>query len=355
LAGRIALLFVRRFTVAALPDVKPKTVVILGFDGVSALDLSGPLEAFTIARINVSGGKTNRCYTPTIIGVTWKSFTTESGLVLAGHDILRKISAVDTLVIPGGSGIRTRDVGRAVAEWLVAHTPRLRRIIAVGAGIYPLAQSGLLDGRRVTTHWKFAQDVARRFPTLRVDQTIAAAKDGAFYTCGGGTSAVEMVLGLIEEDYGKGIALSVARELVLRLRPIADQESSINVFNFDYGPADRLADLPAWISSHLDENLSVEALAERACLCSRHFRRLFKKTFEITPAAFVERVRIAEAGRRLLLPQINIESVAAAVGFKNSDSFRRAFERRLSVSPSAYRRNFKGRRAETRPSGLFAA
>lgn len=345
----------RRFTVAALPDLKPKSVAILGFDGVSALDLAGPLDALGAARIDVAAGKTSPCYAPSVIGVTGKFFTSDSGFAGSANDILRKTSMVDTLIMPGGSGIRVADVRRRVADWLVAHAARIRRIIAINAGIYPLAQSGLLDGRKVTTHWKFAQDLARRFPTVRVDQTIASAKDGAFYTCGGGTAAVEMMLALIEEDYGRWIALSVARGLVLRFRPIADAESATETLHFDYSPADRLADLPAWISTHLDENLSVDALAERACLCPRHFRRLFKKTFKVTPAAFVERVRILEAGRRLLLPQTNIENVAAAVGFKNSDSFRRAFERRRGVSPNVYRRNFKGRRIETRASGLFAA
>ena len=345
----------RRFTVAAWPDLKPKKVAILGFEAASALELGGPLETLVATRADVSGGKTSACYSVRVIGVTGKSFSFESGFVGLADDVLRKTAALDTVIIPGGSGIRVPDVTRKIADWLLAHATAIRRIVAINAGIYPLAQSGLLDGRAVTTHWKLAQDVAHRFPTVRVDRTLLSARDGAFYTCGSATAALELILTFIEEDYGKWIALSVAREFLLRLRPITDMESATPPMPSDYSPADRMADLPAWINAHLDENLSVEALAERACLCPRHFRRLFKQSFKITPAAFVEHVRIAEANRRLLLPQNNIENVAAAVGFKTSDSFRRAFQRRQGVSPRAYRRSLKIRRPETPSPGLFVA
>ncbi len=148
-----------------------------------------------------------------------------------------------------------------------------------------------------------------------------------------------MTLALIEEDNGGHVARAVARELVMRLRPPGESVELFEIANFQSDPAERVTDLPAWISIHLHERLTVEALAERACLCPRHFSRLFKQVFNCTPADFVEELRLSEARRRLLGLRSTVESVAESVGFKSSDAFRRAFERRVGVTPTAFRRH----------------
>ncbi len=334
---------------------KPLSIGIFGFDGMSLLDLSGPLEAFTVARTHAADGTDRSCYDARIIGVTGKTFASESGLVLKTEDTLVRASHVDSIIVPGGVAVRAGETYRKISDWLTTHAHRIRRVISVCTGIYPLAKSGLLDGRKITTHWRFVQDVARRFPKLRVDPISSFIKDGPFYTCGGGTAAIEMALALIEEDYGSSVALSVARELVARLRPGGGNEDSVDPLQFDCGPMDRLTDLPAWIGSHLNDNLSVEVLANRVCLCPRHFSRLFKHFFHVTPAAFVERLRLDEARRRLILPRNNVENVARDVGFKNADSFRRAFERRHGISPLGYKRNSKTQSSSHYNASLFAA
>jgi len=336
-------------------EVKPLSIAILGFDGVSLLDLTGPFEAFAVARTHAADGTDRSCYDARIIGVTGKTFASESGPVFKTDDTLLRVRHVDSIIVPGGVAVRAGETYRKISEWLTTHAHRIRRIISVCTGIYPLAKSGLLDGRRITTHWRFVQDVARRFPKLHVDPISPFIKDGPFYTCGGGTAAIEMALALIEEDYGSSVALSVARELVARLRPGGDNENSVDPLQFDCGPMDRLADLPAWIGSHLSDNLSVEVLANRVCLCPRHFSRLFKRFFHVAPAAFVERLRLDEAQRRLILPRNNVENVARDVGFKNADSFRRAFERRHGISPLSYKRNYKTQSSSHYNASLFAA
>jgi transcriptional regulator GlxA family with amidase domain len=335
--------------------VKPLSIGILGFEGVSLLDLIGPFEAFALARTHAADGKDRSCYDARVIGVTGKTFASESGLVFKTDDTLLGARHVDSIIVPGGVVVRAGETNRKISEWLTTHSHRIRRIISVCTGIYPLAKSGLLDGRKITTHWRFVQDVARRFPKLRVDPISPFIKDGPFYTCGGGTAAIEMALALIEEDYGSPVALSVARELVARLRPGGDNENSVDLLQFECGPMDRLVDLPAWIGSHLSDNLSVEALANRVCLCPRHFSRLFKRFFHVTPSAFVERLRLDEARRRLILPRSSVENVARDVGFKSADSFRRAFERRHSISPLRYKRNSHGQISSAYNSSLFAA
>ncbi|MDQ3200471.1 MAG: helix-turn-helix domain-containing protein [Verrucomicrobiota bacterium] len=177
-----------------------------------------------------------------------------------------------------------------------------------------------------------------RYPKVRLNHAASFLKDAGFFTSGGGTSGIEMTLALIEEDCGHQVTRSVARELVMRLRPPGEADDHYEGANYQSDPAERISDLPSWILAHLEERLTVEALAERACLCPRHFSRVFKQVFNSTPADFVEEMRLSEARRRLLGLRATVESVAESVGFNSSDAFRRAFERRVGVTPTAFRR-----------------
>ena len=192
----------------------------------------------------------------------------------------------------------------------------------------------------MAVHWRLARDVALRFPKLRVTANRLFLKDGAFYTSAGATAGIDLTLSLIEEDYGARVALTVARELVVYLKRPGGQEQYSEPLQFQTQSISRLSELATWMLSHLHEDLSVEALAAKACLCPRHFSRRFKVEFGTTPADFVERLRLDEARRRLSNGDNSVENVGTSVGFKSSDAFRRAFERRLGVNPSDYRRRF---------------
>lgn len=318
---------------------RKKRIGFLGFDGVRTLDLTGPLEAFAAARNFNQGLKEKPFYEIIVIGLTKKSFVSQSGVIFKAQETIQTVTDLDTIVVPGGHGLQNNGTLESISKWLLAQAPHVRRIVAVCGGIYPAAHSGLLNQRQVTTHWRLASDVARRYPQLHVQTEAVFLKDGAFHTCGGGTAAIEMSLSLINEDYGSQVALALARELVVRLRP-PGEEDRVDTARYESAPAERLADLPSWIVAHLDDDLSVEALATRACFCPRHFSRVFKSVFHSTPADFVERVRLKEAGRRLQTSRHSVESVASAVGYTSADAFRRAFERRLGVTPSRYRRKF---------------
>lgn len=316
----------------------PKPIGLLGYDNVAALDLTGPLEALTSAR-HPGEEAAPPCYKPVIIGLESKSFTSESGLHFKADVTADSAGTFDTIIIPGGKGLRQPETRERAATWLAAQAAQTRRVASVSTGIYALAQSGLVDGRRVTTHWRFSQDVSHRFPKLRISRSVAFVKDEAFYSSAGGTAGIEMTLALIQEDYGGEVARSVARELVMRLRPpgVGGDDFEPTVYQAD--PTERVAELPSWILGHLHERMTVDTLAERTCLCPRHFSRLFKQVFECTPADFVEELRLSEARRRLLGLRTTVESVAESVGFKSSDAFRRAFERRVGVTPTAFRRH----------------
>lgn len=316
-------------------EMKPLRIGILGFDGVGMLDLAGPLEALTAAKVGSPGGESQRGYEVMLLGVTGRTFVAESGVTFKTLKTLDTAPPLDTVIIPGGIGIRRAEVRAKISTWLVARE-KARRVVAVSTGVYAVAASGLLDGRQVTTHWRFAPSLVREFPTLHVSRTASFLNDGPFYSCGGGTAAIEMTLSMIENDYGKTVALEVARELVMDLRP-PGEEHEIKPYDYELDPTERLADLPAWIVAHLQSNLSVESLAKRTSLCPRHFARLFKQLFNTTPAAFVEQMRLDEARRRLLSSRNSVATVAASVGFKSTDAFRRAFERRFGVTPRDFR------------------
>ena len=323
--------------------MKSLRVGLIGYDGVQALDIIGPSDAFTIADIETGNGQRRPCYEVIIVGITNKPFRAESGVSFQPHTTLRNAPALDTLIIPGGRGARIGQSSSLIAKWISSRAKRIRRIASVCTGVYALAPTGLLDGRRVTTHWRFANDVAQRFPKLNVDHDALFLKDGPFYTAGGITASVDLALALIEEDYGPRVALAVARELVVFLKRSGGQKQYSEPLEFQINSTDRFADLASWMVEHMRGDLSLAALAKRVCLSPRHFVRRFKQAFDGTPAAFVENLRLDEARRRLSERTQTIENVASSVGFQSDDVFRRAFQRRFGVKPSSYRSQFDAR------------
>jgi transcriptional regulator GlxA family with amidase domain len=318
----------------------PLRVGFLGYEQTNALDLVGPAEAFASAFRNNAKGKLERCYEVSIIGLTRRSFNAESGIIFQPTTTIETAAKLDTLIIPGGCGLRVPEVNRKVAKWIVEKAEETRRIASVCTGIYGLAATGLLDGRRVTTHWRFIADVAKRFPKLRMEPNALFVKDGRFYSSAGITAGIDLALALIEEDFGSKMALAVAREMVVYLKRSGGQEQYSEPLQFQTNSSDRFAELIAWMTNNPRKEMSVESLARRACLSPRQFFRRFKEHFGSSPALFVETLRLNEARRRLSVGETSIENVAESVGFDGADSFRRAFRRRFRVTPSKYRRSF---------------
>jgi transcriptional regulator GlxA family with amidase domain len=316
---------------------RPKRIGFLLYDDVTALDVVGPMEAFASARRLTT---TTPCYELLTVGITRKEVSAESGLCLRPQVTFAQCPRLDTLLIPGGRGLRTPHINRSVARWIRSRANTTRRIASVCTGIYGLAPTGLLDGHTVTTHWRFAEDVARRFPALKVDANALFLGTGALYTSAGITAGIDLCLALIEEDYGRAAALAVARELIIFMKRSGGQEQYSEPLQFQVESTDSLTKVASYIRSHLKRDLSVEALAGMACLSYRQFSRRFRAAFNATPAAYVEAVRLDEARARLSETHCNIGQLAESVGFASDDAFRRAFERRFRVSPSSYRSRF---------------
>jgi transcriptional regulator GlxA family with amidase domain len=325
--------------------MKPIRIGLLGFDNITALDFVGPADVFATARAPGMNGSDSGAYEPVVIGLTARPFRSDSGITFTPACTLKNAPPLDTLIIPGGHGLRDPRANAAVVSWVKARAGGIRRIASVCTGIYGLAPTGLLDGRRVTTHWQYAADVARKFPRLKMEPDSLFIKDGGFYTAAGVTSGIDLSLALVEEDLGPQAALAAARLLVVYMKRPGGQEQYSEPLRFQTESSDRLADLAAWMATHLQSDLSVDALAAKACICPRHFSRRFKEAFGSTPGVFVEGLRLDEARRRLSSGGHAIEAVAASVGFASADSFRRAFERRFAIAPSLYRARFSTQRA----------
>lgn len=320
-----------------------RRIGVLGFDGVNALDVVGPAEAFANATAADGQGRQQPCYELVVVGTRMAPFSSESGVSFVPDVALAQAPAIDTLLVPGGLGLRNGACGAQLFDWLRREAPRFRRIASVCTGVYALASAGLLQGRKVSTHWRFAADLQARFPDLRVDADALYVKDGKYYTSAGITAGIDLALALIEEDHGPAVALAVARELVVYLKRSGGQEQYSEPLRFQTRAQDPFAALGTWMLEHLHEELSVQRLAEQAHLGERHFRRRFKAVFGVAPARHVASLRLEEARRRLTLARGSVERVAASVGFGSVQAFRRAFERRYGVAPAAFRDRFGSR------------
>jgi transcriptional regulator GlxA family with amidase domain len=331
--------------------MNPKRIGFLGFKGVAASELTRAADVLAAATLDGGYGNRISCYQILTIGFTSECFRAESGIAFWPDSTLETASELDTIVIPGGDGLRRSLVSETIAEWVLARVNETRRVVAVGGGIYGVAPTGLLDGREVTTHWRYASDVARCFSNLRVDPRRHLVKDGAFYTSSGPNAAVDLSLALIEEDYGRHVASVVAQEFVSAPMNGNGQHKLPNPLVFDSQPADRFGELIPWIMRNLHEDLSVNTLARRACMSPSHFNRAFKSVFGSAPGEFVETLRINEAKRRLSVPKRTLEIIAASVGFSDAQTFQRAFERKIGAKPRSYLKNFNASSMATSANG----
>ncbi|WP_443732306.1 GlxA family transcriptional regulator [Streptomyces griseocarneus] len=322
-----------------------RTVLIVLFDGLQSLDVTGPLEAFTCASAEAGDRGAYRVRTATVDGGPVR---THSGLRLVPDGTLEGRPAADILLVPGGDAVAAPDP-RLVA-WLRENGPSAGRLVSVCTGAFLLAAAGLLDGRRATTHWAFCDDFAERFPAVRLEREPVFVRDGRLATSAGVTAGIDLALALIEEDLGRRVALRVARHLVVFLRRPGNQRQFSAPLAVQIAGRPPLREIQHWIVEHPGADLTVEALAARAGLSPRHFARAFRAEVGITPGRYVGQVRL-EAARRLLEDTgRGVEEVSRACGYGTPEAMRRAFVRALGAGPAAYRRGFPPPEPAVHPS-----
>lgn len=316
-----------------------RTIAIIGFEGNTALDLIAAADTFHAANV-VAGGNPYRIVTASADG---SSFRSEIGLQVVPDCSLDDIGEIDTLIVPGGAGLRIPDVANPIICWISSNHQRIRRIASVCTGLFGLAATGLLAGRRAATHWRFADALKSLHPAIHVDSDAIFVRDGKFSSSAGVTAGIDLALALIEEDLGATVALAVARELVVFVKRPGGQQQFSEPLRFQTASIPRLRTVGDYVRSHLDGNLSVDRLAAQANLSVRHFSRLFRESSGVSPGKFVEQARLAEAARRLTEASVPVDGVARSVGYRSADVFARAFARRFGVNPSHYRERFSRR------------
>ncbi|MCF3129462.1 GlxA family transcriptional regulator [Streptomyces olivochromogenes] len=310
-----------------------RTVLVVLFDGVQSLDVTGPVEVFAGAEKHRPGSY--RIRTASLDGRPVRS---SSGLTLVPDQTLADAFEPHTLLVPGGEGTRCPDP--RLVDWLRERGPDAERLVSVCTGAILLAAAGLLDGRRATTHWAYCDKLARDHPAVAVDPDPIYVRDGHVSTSAGVTSGIDLALALVEEDLGRDAALGIARHLVVFLRRPGNQAQFSAQLAAQTARREPLREVQQWISEHPDGDLSVESLAARARLSPRHFARAFQAETGTTPGRYVDRVRLEHARRLLEDTADGVEQISRASGYGTPEAMRRAFVRALGTAPAEYRRRF---------------
>lgn len=321
---------------------RPLRVVFLAYPGGLGLDLTGPYEVFARAnRVLREEGRAHPGYRLEVAATEDGPLTASSGFRFLPDTTLGALRGpIDTLLVTGGPGVDRAAALPGLRGWLRRAAPRVRRLGSVCTGAFLLAEAGLLDGRRVATHWRRAAELAARYPAVRVEADAIYVRDGALITSAGVTAGMDLALALVEEDLGSDVALSVARALVMYLRRPGGQSQYSAPLRLQAAAPPGLRELLAWAAGHPAEDLSVEALARRAGMSARNLSRVFSREMGDTPSRAVERLRIEAAQRALAHTGLGLAQVAASCGFGSAEVLRRSFLRALRVTPSAWRARF---------------
>jgi len=319
---------------------RDRLVVMFAFDGGNLIDVAGPLQAFnTAAWVRPPGTPGYQLLTVSERG---GPVVTAPGLALLTEPLSALTGkAIDTLIVPGGLPPEGPVHLGGLVAWLRRNATRPRRLCSVCTGAYLLADAGLLDGRRCTTHWSRADELERRRPAIRMDSDSIFVRDGNIWTSGGVTAGIDLALALIEEDHGAAIAQALAREFVLYARRSGGQAQFTPALRAQETAPGKIKALQEWILAHLEEDLAVEVLAARSAMSPRHFARRFREEAGMTPAAFVAAARLDAARQALAIGADSIDRVAHRFGFGTAERLRRTFQRHLAVTPTQFREHFQ--------------
>jgi transcriptional regulator GlxA family with amidase domain len=335
---------------------RTRRIVIFALPGAFSLDILGPLEIFhgaarllalrrAPATLDPSHGGLldgqELAYEVQLVAASAGRLETLSGTPLFANDSLANVRGpVDTLVVAGGDILRMLKLVRERPELkatLRRVARRARRVVSVCTGAFLLAEAGLLDGKRATTHWAACDLLQTGHPKINVQRGPIYIQDDNVYTSAGATTGMDLALALVREDHGSALARKVARWLVLYVERSASQAQLSVSLRAQAADRKPLRDLQGWIGEHLKADLSVVALAARVGMSVRNFARMFKREMSMTPAAYVEGVRVEAARRKLELGTASLAEVAREVGFGSVDTLRRAFVRETGEPPSACR------------------
>ena len=304
------------------------------------MNLAGPLDVFARASqaLTRAGKRKFPAYEIELLTMDDLPLTTASGLgLLGGRQWTQAVEPIDTLLLVAGTSGVDSPIAPELRAWLRAAADRVRRIASVCSGAFALAAAGILNGRRATTHWKLAEKLAQRYPQVSVDADKIFVQDGNVWTSAGVSTGADLALAMVEEDHGHALALEIARHMVLFLRRPGGQSQFSSQLEAQAADLRPIRELIAWISEHLDANLSVPVLARRAGMSARNFSRVFSQQVGTTPARFVARLRLQAAKARLEATADNVETIASQTGFGDDETLRRRLRLEVGATPRLYR------------------
>lgn len=330
-------------------NLQHRHIAMLVYPDCLLIDAIGPMEVFNFANgvLQLMGriSPSESVYTLTIVAEHSGPIKTSSGIRIFADKGYEDINdGIDTLMVAGATHkayIEAAVQDTKLRAWLIHMMPKVRRMVSICTGAFVLAGSGLLNGRKATTHWMYCDQMAKQYRDIRVEPDRIFVRDGDMYTSGGVTAGIDLALSLVEEDWGWEVAAEVARKMLIFMRrPGGQSQFSSYVFSEAKTRKD-FRELQAWIVSNPHADLGVEQLAERMAMSPRNFSRLFCQEIGVTPAKFVERIRLEAARNMMLQTNLPVESVAAHCGFNNSEQMRRTFQRLLKTTPQEHRSLFK--------------
>jgi transcriptional regulator GlxA family with amidase domain len=327
-----------------------RTVIVVVYDDHQLLDLAGSVDVLDAA--NERGADPR--YRTVVVSADGRPVRSESG-VEVGVDaslnlVRRRRSPIDSLVVVGGRGAGRAADDPDVCRGVAVLARRARRVASVCTGAFVLAAAGLLDGRRATTHWDACDLLADRYPSIEVEPDQIYVRDGDVWTSAGVTAGIDLFLALVDADHGAELAHLVARDLVVFVRRSGGQSQFSAQLQAEPARSPAIAALQRWLPDHLDDDLTVPALAGHAGMSQRQFARVFAAEIGTTPAVYVENLRLEAARRLLETSDLTVETIAKTVGLSLTETLYRAFRRRLGTTPDQYRKHWN----TTRSAGVSA-
>ena len=319
-----------------------KRVVIVIYPGVTLLDAAGPAQVFSSANHENGVLLSTKRYEVVLASPDGGAVETDTGIPVGTVSLDEAArQTIDTLIVAGGEGIFDLCERPNLVEWVANTADECRRVASTCMGAFLTAEAGLLDGHRVTTHWRKVDLLEERYPEVHVECNPLFVRSGKMWSSAGVSAGIDLALALVEEDHGHDVAMQVAQALVVFFKRTGGQSQFSNILRAQKEDgAGRFSELHAWIAGNLHEELSVDELASRAGMSPRTFARHYRNRTGVTPAKSIELMRVEAAKRLLEQGSASMASVAAQTGLVDEQRMRRTFLRHVGVSPAEYRRSF---------------
>ncbi len=319
-----------------------KQIAQIIFENAQILDITGPMEVFSQA--NKFFPSTSPAYSLSLVSAAKGPVKMTSGLCLVADNDFVSVSygkaPLDTLLIAGGSGVYQARLQNDLMAFVKTQATRARRIASICSGTFILAKAGLLNGKQACTHWSVCQRLAKEHPEIDVKPDMIFTREDNIYSSAGVTAGIDLALALVTEDHGRGIALAVAKQLVVFMKRQGGQSQFSTNLARQSAVKGPLTDTLKWMQNHPDADLSLDSLAARSAMGQRNFSRIFKQEMGTTPGKYVEKTRVEYAAMLMETRSKGLKEIASESGFHSEEMMRRSFKRQLNVLPHVYAKRF---------------